>query len=684
MINRLMFFPEMTLPVLGYIGPGAGFAFLGSFIILIVAILLVLVAIISWPFRVLAAALFRRNHKRKKSDTRRVIVLGLDGLDPRRCTRMMETGALPNFAQLRDQGSFRPLGTTNPPISPVAWSSFITGVNPGKHRIFDFLNRDLTTYLPELSSTRVESGTGSRQSVISLLRKSKPFWHVLAEHGVFSSILRVPITYPPEKFRGVCLAGMCVPDLRGSQGTFSCFSTGSTDGMAAIGGDIQPIKFHNQQAKTFLPGPPSPQDGTDEHYRTPIVITLREEGRVAVIKVSGRSVPLREGAYSEWVQVRFRVGAWRKVHGICRFRWTGKNEKFRLYVTPVHIDPERPALPISHPDYYSIYLAKLIGPYATLGLAEDTWARNEGVIDDEAFLEQAYAIHDERERMFFESVKRTRKGLCACVFDAPDRIQHMFLQTAHDYDKPTREGLEKSYEEIIDAMYIRMDELVGKLSRQIGKNDVMFVISDHGFTTFRRGVNLNAWMRENGFLQARADSGDAQYLQGVDWAETRAYTFGLSGIYVNRAGREKEGIVGEDQVGPLKKDLIARLEALVDDQTGGKPIRRVLDATDAYHGPYRGDGPDLIVGYADGYRASWEAAVGRADGPVFSDNRKAWRGDHCVDPEIVPGIFFVNREVKTEEKLQLLDLGPTILDLFGVSTPKYMDGKPIPLEKPAQ
>jgi predicted AlkP superfamily phosphohydrolase/phosphomutase len=592
----------------------------------------------------------------------------------------MNAGAMPNFAELRKNGSFRPLGTTCPPISPVAWSSFITGVNPGKHRIFDFLNRDLNTYFPELSSTRVEMGARSDKSVVTLLRKSKPFWHVLADHGVFSSILRVPITYPPENFRGVCLAGMCVPDLRGSQGTFSRFSTEISDELSLTGGDTQHVTFRDQRARTFLTGPPAPPGGPDEFYKAPLSITLREGGRLAVIGVSGQSIPLREGAYSDWIRVQFRIGLWKKIHGICRFRWTRSQKGFQLYATPVHIDPERPALPISHPAYFSIYLAKLIGSYATLGLAEDTWARNEGVIDDEAFLEQAYAIHDERERMFFESVKRTRKGLCACVFDAPDRIQHMFLQTAHDDAHPAGEGREKAYEEIIDRMYVRMDELVGRLGLLIKEKDVLFVISDHGFTTFRRGLNLNAWMRENGYLQTRAGCEDAQYLQGIDWDKTQAYTFGLSGVYLNRAGREKGGIIDRDEVDTLKAELRNRLEAIVDDQTGEKPIRRVYDAATTYQGPYQGEGPDLIVGYADGYRASWEAAVGRADGPLFSDNQKAWRGDHCVDPEIVPGIFFANRKVKTDEELRLLDMGATILKLFGISTPKYMDGKAIPLE----
>lgn len=445
---------------------------------------------------------------------------------------------------------------------------------------------------------------------------------------------------------------------------------------------MQEITFSDNRAEAFLVGPPTTSDSADNGSRTRIAITLHDQGRTAKIKVSGQSISLREGEFSEWVRVHFRAGVWRKVYGICQFRWTRNKENFRLYVTPVQIDPERPALPVSHPPYYSIHLAKLQGPFATLGLAEDTWARNEKILDDDAFLEQAYSIHAEREQMFIESVKRIRKGLCVCVFDAPDRIQHMFLQTAHDSGSQPGNELETSYDEIIDQMYIRMDNLVGRLHRMTGRKDVLLVISDHGFSTFRRGVNLNAWMREHRYLRTRTGCEATQYLQGIDWGNTRAYTFGLSGIYLNRSGREKQGIVAPGEADPLKEELIRQLETLVDEETGQNPIRRVYDAATTYEGAYRDDGPDLIVGYADGYRASWEAAVGRADGPVFSDNNKAWRGDHCVDPEIVPGVLFANRDVKTSGDIQLMDIGPTILELFGITPPAYMDGKAVPLGHP--
>ena len=663
---------------LAYIGPGAGFAFLGSFLILLAAIGLAALAIISWPFRLVLGWILRPTRKRAKTTIRRVVVLGLDGLDPRRCRRLMDAGSLPNLKRLADAGTFSPLRSTCPPISPVAWSTFMTGVNPGKHAIFDFLRRNPANYQVELSSTRIEATGRRKRAAFKLLRKSRPFWHVLGEHGVFSTVLRVPITYPPEKFRGLCLSGMCVPDLRGTQGTFSCFTTAPAAGAAPTGGEVQRIAFRNNRARAVLKGPPDAGRGGGAEFEAPFRIDFEDGGRAAEIRIGDERVRLRAGAYSDWVRVSFRAGAFRRIHGICRFYLAEPSPEFKLYVTPINIDPSRPAMPISHPDYYAIYLAKLHGPFATLGLAEDTWALSEGVIDDRAFLEQVYAIHDERERMFLDAIRRTRRGFCTCVFDASDRIQHMFMR---DHGGKGGAGLagRAAAEETINRMYARMDELAGRVAGQMGERDVLFIVSDHGFTSFRRGVNLNAWLRENGYLTAVEAGRSDSFLQSVDWDRTRAYTFGLSGVYLNRRGREGRGIVAEDAVDALKRELMERLRGLVDEATGATAIANVYDAAEIYRGPYSGDGPDVVVGFADGYRASWDAAVGRTDGPVFAANEKAWSGDHCVDHALVPGVFFCNREVSGARELHIADLAPTVLRLFGVTPPGYIDGRAIEL-----
>lgn len=655
----------LSLP-LGYIGPGAGFAFLGSFLVLLSAFALVIAAILSWPFRLVWKAFRRRGRKRAKTDIRRVVVVGLDGLDAGRTRRYMEQGKLPNLGALAEEGTFEPLLSTCPPMSPVAWSSFTTGTNPGKHNIFDFLNRSLRSYLPELSSARIESAVGKGKAGVRLLRKSKPFWKVLGEYGVFGTVLRVPITYPPEPFDGLSLSGMCVPDLRGTQGSFTFYTSDQARMGSREGGRVLLLERKEDDWHGELPGPSLGENPEDEQI-APFKIRKKEAGK-AELCICGSRVSLEKGRYSEWVSVYYKSGLFRRIYGICRFLLVETDPHLELYVTPINIDPERPALPISHPAFYSIYLGKLLGPFATLGLAEDTWARNEGLITDKYFLDQVYQIHDERERMFNEALKRLRRGLLVCVFDTSDRIQHMFTRFGEE---------EEAGERAIEEMYCRMDEMVGRIRGRLKKRDLMLVISDHGFTSFRRGVNLNTWLEKKGYLCRTEDGTENKYLRNIDWSRTQAYTFGLSGIYINMKGREAEGIVDEDQAGALKKALTEELMTLEDPQTGKRVVTGAYDADKVYMGPYKNNGPDLVVGFEKGYRASWDAAVGTVETGIFSDNDKAWGGDHCVDREHVRGVFFSSRLVEEERELRLMDVGPTILAQFGVPVPGYMDGKPI-------
>src|SRR5262249_27214757 len=220
----------------------------------------------------------------------------------------------------------------------------------------------------------------------------------------------------------------------------------------------------------------------------------------AVLRICGQTVTLKLQEYSPWLRLTYRAGWFTRVRGICRFRLEQLVPHVRLYVTPVNIDPERPALPISHPLYYSIYLAKLHDSFATLGLAEDTWALNTGAIGEDSFLEQTYSIHAEREAMFFEALRRTRRGLCACVFDASDRIQHMFYRFDTP-DHPCRFAADDArHAKTIDEMYERMDDLVGRVRKHIDRKSLLMVLSDHGFCDFSRGVHLNAWLRDEGYL----------------------------------------------------------------------------------------------------------------------------------------------------------------------------------------
>lgn len=671
-----------------YIGPGAGFAVMGSFFVMFTAILSGLLALFTWPIRYLIRWL-RCRRTFARSRVSKFVVLGLDGMDPKLAEKFMAEGKLPNFARLAKQGCFKPLATTVPSISPVAWSSFQTGVNPGKHNIFDFLTRDKVSYLPKLSSVDIRAprrtiSIGKWQfplgkGDIRLLRKGKPFWKTLGEHGVFSNVIRVPITFPPEKFHGAQLSGMCVPDLRGSQGMFSFYTTKIDTDREHTGGENFVVQRQNGKIDSELIGSENPFRKDNSVLKVPFSVAIKDEN-TAEIKINGSIYTLNKGVYSEWIKVAFKAGAGIKIGGICKFLLLGTEPEFELYITPINIDPEKPVMPIASPAVYSTYLAKRQGSFATLGLAEDSWALNEKILTDEDFIEQCVGMDDERKKMFFDSLDKVRKGLCVCVFDGTDRIQHTFWRDI-DQQHPAHQHRHED-RCIIEELYKRMDVLVGQTLEQCkGKDTVLMVISDHGFNTFRYGVDLNRWLEENGYLKLKDGSGrDDKYLANIDWSQTRAFAIGLAGIFLNLKGRESQGIVDPGEDAAMLRDEIAEKLSQLNDPVRDKPaVKQVYNALKIYRGPYKENAPDLIVGYYEGYRASWETAIGQLTGQIFHDNTKAWSGDHCIDHSLVPGVLFCNRPI-TDDKPRLMDIGPTVLDMFGIDVPGYMDGKALTIE----
>jgi len=335
-------------------------------------------------------------------------------------------------------------------------------------------------------------------------------------------------------------------------------------------------------------------------------------------------------------------------------------------------------MPISHPGVFSTYLAKRQGSFATLGLPEDSWALNEKILSDESFIKQSTDADAERRKMFFDSLDKIKRGLCVCVFDGTDRIQHTFWR---DIDGQHPAHKQQRPHNAIEEIYSRMDDLVGEtLDRCKSDDTLLMIISDHGFNSFRCGVDLNRWLEESGYLKLNRDGRNKKNLTGIDWSETRAFAVGLAGIFLNIKGREARGIVdSKGEADSLREEIAAKLAILTDsariDQT---VIKQVYNAQRVYRGPYKDEAPDLIVGYNKGYRASWETAIGQVTDKIFHENTKAWSGDHCIDRSLVPGVLFCNRPIKTKEP-RLMDVGPTILDMFGVAVPSYMDGRPLPV-----
>jgi predicted AlkP superfamily phosphohydrolase/phosphomutase len=672
-----------------YIGPGAGFAFIGSFFVMFMAALAAAVVLLMWPVRVLIFFL-RKKKGYAKTDVGRVVVVGLDGLDPKLVRKYLDEGRLPNFERLMEAGSFQPLETTCPSISPVAWSSFTTGLTPARHGIFDFLDRDLKTYMPVLSSAKI--GGAPRhlklgryripigKPPVRLLRKGVPFWHYLGDVGVSCSVLRVPITFPPEKFEGRLLSAMCTPDLRGTQGTFSCYTTAPKEKDRREGGQVYAVKLENGRIKTDIVGPHNPFVEGSPAVKIPVEVRVDSAKKSARFILPDTEFTLTEGVYSDWANLAFPMAPMVKARGIARFLVTSF-EPFSFYVTPVNIDPEDPALPISHPKTYSVYLGKLMGSHATLGLAEDTWALNEKVIDDQQFLDQAWLIHKEREAMLMNELENVAKGLVVCVFDITDRAQHMFWKYTDPGHPALEGGQPDKYAHVIGDVYAGMDAMVGRVMGKLSGKDILLVMSDHGFCSFRRGVNLNSWLHESGYLALKdgAAPSDNEWFHSVDWERTTAYAVGLGGICINTKGRESRGTVspGAD-VQALKDEIAGKLTALMDTEKDARPVRNVYDLKRLYKGPYLDNGPDLFVGFDKGYRVSWECAKGVVDGKLFKDNIKSWSGDHCTDYAVVPGVLISNRNLKADGRAaNIIDIAPTVIKAFGLDVPKHMEGSPL-------
>lgn len=608
-----------------------------------------------------------------------MIVIGLDGLDPRVAESLLTRGELPHLAKLRAAGGFSRVATTTPAQTPVAWSTFATGVNPGGHGIFDFLRRDPKTYRLDVALNRYEQPNAFSAPKAVNLRKGTPVWERLTAAGVASSIVRCPCTYPPDPLEGRMLAGMGVPDLRGGFGT----STFYTSAENALHGEseqiVRAIPDESGRVATHLIGPMHGRDRAG--LKLEMTIQLDRDAGSAVLRSTGTpaELPLRVGEWSDWLRVKFKAGLLQSVHGLVRFHLVRVGPTFELYATPIQFDPEQPMFPISTPRAFAEELAREIGPYATAGMIEDHAGLSNGRIGEEAFLAQADDVWRERAEMMLHELDRFDEGLFFCLFDTPDRVQHMFWRF-RDPTHPANDGREPSEiaARAVEDQYRRADDVVGMALQYADDETLLIAMSDHGFCGFRRGVDLNRWLLENGYLalkpgvDSRAPTRDQ--LQDVDWGRTRAYALGLGGIYLNIRGREGDGTVAEADAPGLRREIAERLTGLRDPKGGGVAVRGVADRADVYSGPMAGDAPDLFANFSEGCRASWASTLGGMDPSLFQDNLKKWGGDHVVDPTLVPGSLFMNRPFDGAGA-RLVDLAPTILKALEAPGGPELEGR---------
>jgi len=623
--------------------------------------------------------------------SRKLIILGIDGLDPDLLTKFMAEGKMPNFARLAERGSFRRLTTSIPPQSPVAWSNLITGMNAGGHGIFDFIHRDPKTFQLYFSTSRVEGpkhslhigswviplGSGSAEQ----LRRGKAFWEILDEHGVPNYVYRIPANFPPIAAKGKTLSGMGTPDLRGTYGTFTFYTDDPTAAVGAVeGGEVVQVEVKNNRVATNLIGPDNTFRKNSPPATEPFTVDVDPLESVARIGLQDRQFVLKEGEWSGWIPVEFQlmpvIG---KVKGICRFYLKQAHPRFQLYVSPIDIDPENPALPISTPSSYASDLAKQIGEFHTQGIAEDTKALTAGVLDDKEFLEQSHTVLAEHRRAFDVEFPKFNDGLFFFYFSSLDLNAHMMWRLTDPQSPAYDAALAAQYGSSLEEFYQQIDQVLGEVMPKVDDNTTLLVLSDHGFAPYRRSFNLNTWLLNNGYIARKegASRDSTEPFSDVDWGRTRAYGLGLNGLYLNIRGREREGVVESGaQADALLREIRQKLLEVRDPKDGSQVITRIDLASEAYQGPYARSGPDALIGYNRGYRAGWKTILGAFPADVLEDNTNAWSGDHCIDFTKVPGVLLSNRKIEAQAPA-LTDIAPTILAEFGIAKTKDMMGQSV-------
>ena len=632
-----------------------------------------------------------RSAKASPPTAQRLIILGIDGMDPQLLHRFMREGKMPNFAKLEAMGDFRPLTTSIPPQSPVAWSNLITGMNAGGHGIFDFIHRDPKTLALYFSASKVE---GPKHSIhlgswefplgggtAEQLRKGTAFWQILDEHRIPNTIFRIPSNFPPVAAKGKTLSGMGTPDLRGTYGTFSFYTDDPAATAGAVeGGQVIPVQVENSRVTANLIGPHNSFRKGSPAALELFSVAVDPVEPAAKVTVQGHEFILREGEWSEWTRIEFQlIPFFGNVKGMCRFYLKQAHPRFQLYVSPINIDPRDPALPISTPSSYSWLLTDEAGEFHTQGISEDTKALSDGVLDDNEYLQQARTVLAEHRRIFDAEFPKFDQGVFFFYFSSLDLNSHMFWRLMDPQHPEYDTALAAQNGSAIADFYQQMDQVLGEVLPRLDDHTTLLVLSDHGFAPYYRSFNLNTWLLNNGYIKLKAatPSDSNEPFANVDWTQTRAYGLGLNGLYINLRGRESNGTV---EPGSAAEDLMAeirtKLLAVHDPKSKQSVITRVDLASEAYQGPYAKDGPDILVGYNRGYRAGWQTILGAFPTDELEDNSNPWSGDHCMDYTLVPGVLLSNRKIAAATPA-LTDIAPTILAEFGIVKAKGMIGQSV-------
>ena len=682
----------------------------------------------------------------------KVIVVGFDGVDARYTEKWMNEGKLPNLARLRAEGTFRPLRPTIPAQTPVSWSTFSTGIDPGRTGIFDFLRRDPKNYMPVFAAFTESSepfllGENNRWAagaiafflallIVALILKLKlkwgmaliialvpaalagwfaaqwaertlpksrptvinhrqgtPMWDVAAKAGLRTRVVHVPVTFPATDLdEGHMLSGLGVPDVSGRIGKPFYF-TSELDLQAALSNEfsIEVVQLEDNRGviKAPIVGPPNKLFAEPKYIQTEMTLTVPEDRQSLRIEVGEQAFSLKPGEWSGWVNFTFPFNSLVKVHGVSRFYLLSVAPEIKLYLSPINFDPRQlpPGFRVSTPVDWAPQLAEQFGLYKTIGWAIDTWAISAGFANEQIFWDDMVWTVEQYRKMY-RGFLAEDVDLYIQQFEFPDRVGHVFWRAIDPLHPAYDAQLAAKWGNSVERAYILMDEIVGEAMQAAEKqNALLIIMSDHGFASFRKSVNYNTWLVQNGYLGLRqgVQAGErnlellfdqGQFWENVDWSKTRAYAMGLGELYINLKGRESQGIVQPGaEYDALKLELKSKLEAMVDPGTGERPVSRVISREEAYRAFDPNVVPDLFITNTDGYRVSWQTSLGGVQKELIEPNKTPWSGDHCsLDPELVKGILFMNRKLATDRAPYIADVYPTVLEALGLKAPYELDG----------
>ena len=651
----------------------------------------------------------------------KLVIIGFDGMDPDLVDRWMKAGKLPNMARVAAQGGMYPLATTHSAESPTAWASFATGVNPGKHNIYDFLVRDTATYLPDLGMVEREPArflfgyVPIAKPKLRSIRGGTSFWVTAGRAGVRSSVLTVPVTFPPEDVpNGELLAGLPLPDIRGTMGTFYYFATDLSryeEGNTEFGGILRRLVMDNDAARTELVGPPNPivrqeieairkkgpkladedrariaELQAREDVKLPMTVRWNRSAKTATVEIAGESIALEPGRWSKWIDLEFRINFLVRLQGMAQLLLMNAGDELQLYVSPVNWKPDNPPLPMSSPASFSGELFDKVGYYRTLGWAEATWPLNEGRMDERTFMDDLYRAFDDRAQVILSRLDAREWDLLVGVIEATDRVQHMMWWLTDPKHPMYDAGMAAGFGDSIERVYRRADYRIGQVLERLDPGTPLLIVSDHGFHSWRKAVNLNTWLVQQGYMVLQGQQpgekklddlfGGGEFWENVDWSRTRAYAMGIGQIYFNLRGRESRGIVSPGaEARQLADELSAKLLTMTDPDDGARIIRAVYKRDEIYSGEYLHNASELQVGMEDGYRVSWQTTLGGSPQGIVYPNMKKWSADHGgYDFATTAGVLITNRRVASEAP-SIMDIAPTVLRYFGLTVPADIDGK---------